>query len=288
VARPDVDIVVPFVGSDDALERVVRGLLALRVQAGDTRTVADNRASAIAAPRRSGPVTILPAGDRRGSYHARNVAARAGRAPWLLFLDADVEPSPDLLDRLFEPPPEDRAGVLAGSVRDQPPSPQASAATRYAYLRSSMSQRHTLAHGFAQTANCAVRRAAFEAIGGFADEVRSGGDADLCLRLAAAGWALQERPDAAAVHRGRATVRGLLRQRARHGAGAAWVHRRHPEAMPPRRKPGLAWWSVRRAAAGVAALARGEHDEALLGLLDGPLVWAFELGRLLPNRPAQR
>jgi GT2 family glycosyltransferase len=288
VARPDVDIIVPFVGSDEALARIVHMLTALGVQPGDTRTIADNRAGAPATGRRSGPVALLPAGDRRGSYHARNLAARAGCAPWLLFLDADVEPAPDLLERLFEPPPDAHAGVLAGAVHDQPPSPDASAATRYAWLRSSMSQRHTLAHGFAQTANCAVRRAAFEAVGGFADEARSGGDADLCLRLADAGWTLEERPAAGVVHQGRATVRGLVRQRARHGAGAAWVHRRHPGVLPPRRTPGLAWWSVRRAATGVRALARGERDEALLGLLDPPLVWAFELGRLLPNRPIQR
>jgi hypothetical protein len=58
--------------------------------------------------------------------------------------------------------------------------------------------------------------------------------------------------------------------------------------MPGRRWPGLAWWSVRRAAAGVAALARGDRDGAICGLLDGPAVWAFELGRLVPNRPLRR
>jgi len=50
----------------------------------------------------------------------------------------------------------------------------------------------------------------------------------------------------------------------------------------------LALWSARRAAHGLAAAARGDRDEALLGMLDGPAVWAFELGRLVPNRPAPR
>jgi len=39
---------------------------------------------------------------------------------------------------------------------------------------------------------------------------------------------------------------------------------------------------------GVLAAARGDRDTALLGLLDGPAVWAFELGRLIPNRPRPR
>ena len=49
-----------------------------------------------------------------------------------------------------------------------------------------MSQRNTLTgvRPYAQTAHCAVRRSAFEAVGGFREDIRSGGDADLCFRLA--------------------------------------------------------------------------------------------------------
>jgi GT2 family glycosyltransferase len=234
---------------------------------------------------------VLVADGVRTSYFARNAGARRGSAPWLLFLDADVFAPPHLLDRLFADEPADRTAVLAGAVVDEPAGAAAPAATRYAELKDSMSQEVTLGHGrwaFAQTANCAVRRDAFEAVGGFREDVRSGGDADLCWRLVAAGWAIERRSGAAVVHRNRATVGGLLRQRFRHGAGAGWLAREHPGAMPARRWPGLAWWSVRRAAAGVAALARGDRDGAICGLLDGPAVWAFELGRLAPNRPLRR
>jgi len=58
--------------------------------------------------------------------------------------------------------------------------------------------------------------------------------------------------------------------------------------IQPRLEDGLAWWSVRRAVHGVLAAARRDRDAALLGLLDGPAVWAFELGRLIPNRPRPR
>jgi GT2 family glycosyltransferase len=115
--------------------------------------------------------------------------------------------------------------------------------------------------------------------------VRSGGDADLCFRLRAAGWALERRPGAAVVHRNRATVPRMLAQRARHGAGAAWLAKRYPGALPRRTWPGLILWGVKRASTGLKAAARKDRDEALLGLLDGPTVWAFELGRLIPNRP---
>ena len=80
----------------------------------------------------------------------------------------------------------------------------------------------------------------------------------------------------------------MLAQRFRHGTGAGWLAREHPGAMPAAKPLGLAAWSLRRAAAGIAALARGDRDGAISGLLDGPAVWAFELGRLVPNRPLRR
>jgi Glycosyl transferase family group 2 len=289
--RPAIDVVLPFRGSDAELERVAARLATLGLRPGDTLTIADNRPDA--ADARRGPVRIAAAGERQTSYHARNRGAAGGGAPWVVFLDADVLAPPDLLDRYFACPPAPQVGVLAGAVVDErpPEGHAATAAERYACLKSSMSQEVTLAHGdwaFAQTANAAVRRTAFEQVGGFEEGVRSGGDADLCFRVRAAGWTLERREDAAVVHRNRATIVRMLGQRARHGAGAAWLARRWPGALPRRRWPGLAWWSVRRVLQGLAAAARRDRDAALLGLLDGPAVWAFELGRLVPNRPGPR
>jgi len=288
-ARPPVDVVVPFAGTAPALRALVLRLATLTTRPGDTITVADNRGVAGGTELGKDRVRVVEAAGRRGSYHARNAAARRGAAPWLLFVDGDVEPAADLLDRLFDPEPGARTAILAGAVVDQPPpsGERGPVALRYAWLKSSMSQEVTLGHGrwaFAQTANCAVRRAAFEAAGGFRDELRSGGDADLCFRLAAAGWELERRPGAAVTHRNRTTVPRMLAQRFRHGAGAAWLDREHPGSFPARSWPGLALWSARRAVAGTRALARGDRDGAITGLLDGPAVWAVELGRRLPNR----
>jgi GT2 family glycosyltransferase len=271
VPRPSADVVVPFAGSDAALREVRGRVAALTLRDGDTARVVDNREQPV-----------------RSSYFARNAGAAAGSADWLVFLDADVRFGADLLDRLLDPPPADDVAVIAGGIADEvvADSPVAQALQR----RQAMDQRNVTdrEHPFAQTAHCAVRRAPFEAVGGFADAVRSGGDADLCLRLAEAGWRLEARHHVVARHEARATLPAVVRQVARHGAGAAWVERRHPGAMPRQLSPTWAAWTAWRGLNAAAALARRDRDAAMDAALDVALGWAFEMGRLLPNRARRR
>lgn len=284
--RPAADLVVPVAAGPDELRAVLARMRAITLADGDTLTVVDNRGTGV-----TDPAVLLAAGVPT-SYFARNAGAARGRAPWIVFLDADVRPPADLLDRLLgDPPPPPGVGVIAGGVVDDPVGPDGPLAARFAELQAVMAQDETLSRGrwaFAKTAHAAVRREAFEAVGGFRDGVRSGGDADLCWRVVAAGWTLEHRPTAAVVHASRTTLRAMLGQRFRHGSGAAWLDAEHPGSLPPRRWPGLLWWGVRRAATGVAAARRGDRDTAILGLLDGPATWAFELGRRVPNRPLGR
>jgi GT2 family glycosyltransferase len=161
-------------------------------------------------------------------------------------------------------------------------------AERYAALRAPMSQENTLDHpggGYAQTANAAFRRRAFEEIGGFDERARSGGDADICHRLRAAGWDLAYRPEAMVVHRNRTTLRALLRQRARHGAGSAWVNRRHPGTLPAapiRRLLGRKLVELAR------HVRHRRGEQARLALMDVAVHSAYLIGRLKSNEPSPR
>ena len=282
-ARPSVDVIVPFAGSDAELEGVARGVGRLERGSHDSATLVDNRPSATSG-RRIGEVRIVPAPERQSSYFARNRGAAAGEGEWLVFIDADVTAPADLLERYFTKPPGDRTGLLAGGIRDVETA-EPTAVSRYLTESSSMSQDNTLRGDwpYAQTANCAVRRTAFEEIGGFNDAIRSGGDADLCFRLRAAGWELETRDDATVDHHARSTMRAMVRQRARHGSGSAWLNRTYPGSFPAERWPGLVKWTVIELGRGLGRLLRGDRRGAARAVVAQASAWALQLGRLLPN-----
>jgi cellulose synthase/poly-beta-1,6-N-acetylglucosamine synthase-like glycosyltransferase len=288
-----VDVVIPYRGTDAELDALLVGMSVLRLDPGDSMVVVDNGPAGRAARELGERRSVIVETAVASSYYARNRGASRGHADWILFLDADVRPPADLLDRYFESPPGERDGLLAGAVVDEVVdfADWRHPAARFAHLKAAMSQDNTLDGGewaYAQTANCAVRRAGFEAIGGFTEDIRSGGDADLCFRMRRAGWALQARDGAAVVHRSRRTLRSILRQRARHGSGARWLDSVYPGAFPPDLSLGTIRWSVSQAAGAARALLRRDGDRAILLAVGVLWQWAFELGRLAPNHVSHR
>ena len=285
MSRPAVDIVVPFVGSDRELDQLLDHLRRIQRGPKDTLTVVDNRPGADAGHARRADVMRAP--DVQSSYHARNHGAARGRAPWIVFLDADVEVEPDLVEGYFATPVAAGTGLLAGAIEPTLP-PGGGRVARYGLLRRHLAGEgvSTAGHEYALTANVAVRREAFEALGGFADGVRSAGDADFCFRARDAGWALERRSGARVRHPVRASLKAMLRVFARYGAGCEWARERYPTFSPPTPLPRML---LRVAAAGVRvprAVLRGRRDDALTGALDPLLGLAFELGRFLPNQSA--
>jgi cellulose synthase/poly-beta-1,6-N-acetylglucosamine synthase-like glycosyltransferase len=289
--RPSVDVVVPFRGSAQSLAGLVDTLSRLQLRNGDTVTIADNRPAGGEPVKARSSVRILPVPERQSSYYARNRAAERGSGDWLLFIDGDVHPPDDLLDRYFPEPAGERVGVLVGAVNDEEVGDGSAPTARFATLQRSMGQHNTLdlpGWGYAQTANCAIRRAAFEQVDGFNGVLRSGGDADICFRLRECGWTMERRDGAAVVHRNRTTLRKLLRQRARHGAGAEWLACHYPGSFPRARWLGLAKWACFSMVRAAADAVRGRRDEALVHAIEPLSVWAFNIGRLMTNTVRER
>jgi GT2 family glycosyltransferase len=288
--RDTVDVIVPFRGSPTALTALVARLRHLVLGPHDSLTIVDNRRKAVTDSGAGAElVRVIDAHERQSSYYARNRGARGACGTWLLFLDADVDPVPNLIDRYLAVEPAARTGFLVGSVRDLRTldGQRESMTSRYSRLRRLIDQANTLQmrQPYGKTANCAVRRTAFEAVGGFANDIRSGGDADLCFRLREAGWNLELRPDAVVGHRSRRRVADLLAQRSRHGSGAEWLEQRYAGFVGPRRGMlGVGRNIIGGSVRSGISYCRGDRDAAIVQLLDPLSNAAFEIGRRIPNR----
>jgi mycofactocin system glycosyltransferase len=188
-----------------------------------------------------------------GPGAARETGWRAATTPLVAFLDADCTPAPGWLDRLLlhlaDPAVAAAAPRVVAAVG-------AGAVARYEAGRSPLDlgpREAAVVPGtrvaYVPTAALLARRAALADVGGFDAALRVGEDVDLVWRLHAGGWTVRYEPASVVAHPARRSPAGLARQRARYGASAAALDRRHPGAAPP---VAVSGWSA--AAWGLAAL----------------------------------
>ncbi len=250
--RAALTVVMPFHGGDDDFDQAMSSLSRLRTIEGDQLLLIDNTAE-----RRSyleGQIEVISAPLEQSSYYARNVGAEHALNVWVVFIDSDCRPAADLLDRYFAEPVADQVAILVGGVGSDPA--QTDLVARYARKRDHISEHwhveRTAPHPSGPTANLAVRREAWDAVGGFFEGVRSGEDVEFCFRLQDAGWELIHRPEARVEHVHPAKLRPMLVKARRHAAGRTWVRRRYPSSYDAFRAPtriarsvgGVLFWAL--------------------------------------------
>lgn len=185
-AVPVVDVVVPTV-ERPSLAGLLR-VLSRTLPAGSTVFVVDDRppgAPPLAIGVTDKRLRVVRSGGR-GPAAARNVGWRASGAPWIAFVDDDVDPPLQWVQHLIEDLATAPADVAAVQGHIEVPLP--------AGRRPSDWERNVAGLDGAAwvTADMAVRRSALEQIGGFDERFPRAyrEDTDLALRLLDAGWRL--------------------------------------------------------------------------------------------------
>jgi glycosyltransferase involved in cell wall biosynthesis len=185
ISPPRVDVVVPTVGRSSLIGLL--GLLARTLPRDSSVIVVDDRPSTTRplALRVDDRFRVVRSGGR-GPAAARNVGWHSTSAPWIAFVDDDVEPSPQWGRRLLDDLVGATSDVAAVQGHIEVPLPTA--------RRPSDWERNVAGLDGATwiTADMAVRRTALRGVRGFDERFRRAyrEDTDLALRLLDAGWRL--------------------------------------------------------------------------------------------------
>ncbi|HEU5152455.1 MAG TPA: glycosyltransferase [Iamia sp.] len=234
-----VSVVLPVRdGADLVTEAVTAFVAAVRARGGEVLVVDDGSTDASAGRAAASGARVVRLPTAAGPYAARNVGWREAAHDVVAFVDVRCRPYVGWAGAITEPFADPAVAIVGGDVRV---ATGRTRAERTAHHLQPLRLATTASAPFlpyAPTCHLAVRRAALDAVGGFA-EVRGGADVDLCWAVQHHGLgAFRAAPDAVLDWAPRTAVAGLREQYHRYGHNhgrlvAAWAAAGCPRPATP-------------------------------------------------------
>lgn len=188
---------------------------------------------------------------RPGEGFARNRGIAEAKGDLLAFTDADCVPREDWLGTAVRALAEHPGcGAVAGEVTGHRPRRPVEKYLSVAAFPTPAVPKTATYLSFPPptfyTANFVIRRAALERVGGFDQNLRTGLDVDLCVRLLRAGISIRFEPRAVVAHVQRDSLRKAARRLFQYGTGLPAWYRKHAEpgvwiTLPGRRAVRVRW-----------------------------------------------
>lgn len=175
----------------------------------------------------------------QSSYAARNLGIRKSSGDIIAFTDADCRLKQDWLFNLIQPFSDPAIGLVGGGIFSLKGESLIERFSEYWGLLDHKGKLSLRYYPYAQTANLAVRRHAFEVVGLFRPFLTTGGDADLCWRIQQqTDWKFHCQENAVIEHHHRSSLQGLIRQFKRYGHSEKYLFELYGVDLDPAR---LTW-----------------------------------------------
>ncbi len=194
---PLISIVIPFYNESSRLGALVDHVNNLKVSGFSYEAIfVNNNSNDDFIQHFSGDskIRLVNAPGKASSYYARNCGALEAHGKFLLFIDADVIPDESILLNYYKEIcnlSKDSHTVFAGDIipfHQESTHEDLGVFLAYAESRKILNQKSAATgwafRPFAQTANCLMAMSDFASVGGFNDNMTSGGDSEICWRLA--------------------------------------------------------------------------------------------------------
>jgi len=231
---PTISVVVCAYHSEDTLEECLAGCAALDYPDFEVIVVVDKSrdlSEAIAArwARKPGFRMFTPE-TNRGLSAARNIGARNATGEIVAYLDADAYPDSDWLRYLALKFLQTKHAIVGGPNLNPPGANAISDCVDKAPGNPGLVMLDADVCDHVAGCNLAIRREFLDALGGFTESYRAGGDdVTLCWRVIRYGGSLGFAPGAMVWHYRRWTVRQYLKQQRTYGRGESALERDWPE-----------------------------------------------------------
>jgi glycosyltransferase involved in cell wall biosynthesis len=220
MVRPGINVVVPVWNEIRVIEKTIGSIeAAIRAWGNATLVVVDNGSTdgtweVLQRLTQSVPMTLVQ--QPSASIGAlRNRGASLGAGELISFIDADCLIPADYFNQAWRV--LEQTGATATGSPAAPPNPPNPIEDIWFRLHDRDEDGPVRYLG---AANLVLRRAAFEAVGGFDPTLRTGEDAELAMRLRAAGHTIHRARAVSASHLGNPrTLRDFCRRQWWHGLG---------------------------------------------------------------------
>jgi glycosyltransferase involved in cell wall biosynthesis len=226
--RPFVSVIVPAYNEARYIEEQLEALKAQKYNGRWEIIVVNNRSTDNTAQivekykNRIANLQLIDAAEKQGRSYARNVGAKYAKGDALLFCDAHTVVERDWLPIMADALSEH--DIVAGGLDVQK-------------LNKARAWNQPLFHGsehkfmgflpLVVSANIGISRAAFEAVGGFCEEVAIGEDADLSFRLQLKGYTIHDAFNAVVYVRYRETVLGMWKQTVKFTEAHVYLYKKY-------------------------------------------------------------